>query len=107
MVNPLQMKDNVGERREPKRETQGLGGTHGQMEVCLDENGFLRSGQFKCLYLYVYISARERLKVWGEHMTRLRCVWTRMGFCTADNLNAYISAYILVLERDSRSGGNT
>ena len=24
----------------------------------------------------------------GEHMTRWRCVWTRMGFCAADNLNA-------------------
>ena len=49
MVNPLQMKDNVGERRGGKRQTQGLGGTHDQMEVCLDENGFLRSGQFKRL----------------------------------------------------------
>ena len=48
MVNPLQMKDNVGKRR---------GG---------DE--------------------RERLKVWGEHMTRWKCVWKRMGFCAADNL---------------------
>ena len=49
MVNPLQMKDNVGERRGGKRQTQGLGGTHDQMEVCLDENGFLCSGLFKCL----------------------------------------------------------
>ena len=49
MVNPLQMKDNVGEWRGQMRETQGLGGTHDQMEVCLDENGFLHSGQFKCL----------------------------------------------------------
>ena len=49
MVNPLQMKDNVGERRGRKRVTRGLGGTHNQMEVCLDENRFLRSGQFKCL----------------------------------------------------------
>ena len=48
MVNPLQMKDNFGERRGQKRETQGL----------------------------------------GEHMIRWRCVWTRMGFCAADNLNA-------------------
>ena len=47
IVNPLQM-DNVGERRGRKRETQGLGGTHDQMKVCLDENWFLRSGQFKC-----------------------------------------------------------
>ena len=39
----------VAERRGRKRETQGLRGTHDQMEVCLDENGFLRSGQFKCL----------------------------------------------------------
>ena len=49
MVNPLQMKDNNGKRRGRKRETQGLGGTNDQMEVCLEENGFLRSGQFKCL----------------------------------------------------------
>ena len=49
IVNPFQMKNNVGERRGCNRETQGLGGTHEQMEVCLDENGFLRSGQFKCL----------------------------------------------------------
>ena len=51
MVNPLQMKDNVGERRGRKREreTLGLEGTRDQMEVCLDENGFLHSGQFKCL----------------------------------------------------------
>ena len=48
MVNPLQMKDNDGERRGRKRVTQSLGG----------------------------------------HMTRWRCVWTRMGFCAADNLNA-------------------
>ena len=33
MVNPLQMKENVGERRGRKRETQGLGGTHDQIEV--------------------------------------------------------------------------
>ena len=51
MVNPLQMKDNVGERRGRKRMTEGL----------------------------------------GEHMTRWRCVWTRMGFCAADNLNAFNS----------------
>ena len=25
---------------------------------------------------------------WGGHMTRWRCVWTRMSFCAADNLNA-------------------
>ena len=48
MVNPLQMHI-VGERRGRKRETQGLGETYDQMEACLDENGFLRSGQFKCL----------------------------------------------------------
>ena len=30
----------------------------------------------------------ERLKVWGEHMTGWRCVWTWMGFCAADNSNA-------------------
>ena len=59
MVNPLQMKDNVGERRGQKRETRGLGGTHDQMEVCLDENGFLRSGQFKCLELYQLPYIRE------------------------------------------------
>ena len=47
MVNPLQM-NVVGERRGRKGETR-LGGTHDQMEVCLDENGFLRSGKFKCL----------------------------------------------------------
>ena len=35
--------------REREKETQSLGGTHDQMEVCLDENGFLRNGQFKCL----------------------------------------------------------
>ena len=40
MVNPLQMKDNVGERWGRKRETQGLGGKHDQMEVCLDGKGF-------------------------------------------------------------------
>ena len=24
----------------------------------------------------------------GEHMTRWRCVWTKMSFCIAGNLNA-------------------
>ena len=38
-----------GEEGMKERETQSLGGTHDQMEVCLDENGFLRSGQFECL----------------------------------------------------------
>ena len=38
---------------------------------------------------------RERLKVWGEHMTRWRCVWTRMGFCAADNLNATNSTWFV------------
>ena len=53
MVNPLQMKDNVGKRKGRKRETQGLGGTYDQVED----------------------------------------VWTRMGFCAADNLNASNSIY--------------
>ena len=35
MVNPLQMKDNVGERRE-RKERLKVWGEH--MEVCLDEN---------------------------------------------------------------------
>ena len=48
MVNPLQMKDNFGERKGRKRETPGL----------------------------------------GAHLTRWTCIWTRMGFCAPDNLNA-------------------
>ena len=46
MVNPLQMKDNVGEEGTKERDSRS-----------------------------------------GEHMTRWRCVWKRMGFCAADNLN--------------------
>ena len=41
----------------------------------------------------------ERLKVWGEHMTRWWCVWTRMGFCAAGNLNALNSTYYSGLGR--------
>ena len=59
VVNPLQMNGNVGERRGRKRETQGLGRTHDQMEVCLDENGFLLSAQFICLWLYLISFSRD------------------------------------------------
>ena len=50
MVHPFQMMDNVGESRgrNSKERDSRSGETHGQMEVCLNENGFLRSGQFKC-----------------------------------------------------------
>ena len=32
---------------------------------------------------------KRETKGLGEHMTRWRCVWTRIGLCAADNLNAY------------------
>ena len=37
-----------GEEGTKERDSRS-GGTHDQMEVCLDENEFLRSGQFKSL----------------------------------------------------------
>ena len=37
-----------GEERTKEGDSKS-GGTHDQMELCVDENGFLRSGQFKCL----------------------------------------------------------
>ena len=32
----------------------------------------------------------------GEHMTRWGCVWTRMGFCAADNLYASNSTAVYI-----------
>ena len=49
MVNPLEMMDTVGERREVTRD---------QMEVCLDENGCLRREKTIWLDLYSIVLTR-------------------------------------------------
>ena len=53
MVNPLEMTDTVGERRERERDRLKVwGGIRDQMEVCFDDNGFLRRGKIIWLDLH-------------------------------------------------------
>ena len=80
-------------------QTGGARGTNASMTYYVAEHVIVNPLRMKD-NVGVCRERRRETQGLGEHMTRWRCVWTRMGFCAADNLNASNSTVPGLLQVD-------